>query len=101
MTQSSNPNGIDVDYVAKLARLKLTAEEQKKFSTQLGSILDYCRKISAVDVEGVEPTAHAFPLYNVWAADAAEAGLTTEQALSNAPSQRDNQVVVPKGIEES
>jgi len=53
------PVEIDVKYVAHLARLSLTPEEEQKIGAQLGNILGYIEKLKEVDVSGVEPTAHA------------------------------------------
>ena len=50
---------IDVKYVAHLARLKLSGEEEAKFGSQLGQILGYIAKLNELDVSQVEPTAHA------------------------------------------
>ncbi len=91
---------LDVDYVANLARIELTDEEKKKFSSQLGDVLEYFDKLNKVDVEGVEPTAHAFPRHNVWDEDQPRTGFSAEEALINAPHKRQDQVVVPKVIEE-
>ena len=91
---------LDVDYVANLARIELTDEEKKKFRSQFGDILKYFDKLNQVDVEGVEPTAHAFPRHNVWDEDEARSGFTAEEALSNAPAKRHDQIVVPRVIEE-
>jgi aspartyl-tRNA(Asn)/glutamyl-tRNA(Gln) amidotransferase subunit C len=98
MTMSSAPD-LNIDHVAKLARLALTAEEKAKFSQQLGDVLHHIEQLGKVDVTGIEPTAHAFPIINVWAEDVARAGLTVEAALRNAPAQRDNMIVVPKVVE--
>lgn len=95
----ANPGDIDIDHVANLARLALTPEEKTKFSRQLGEVLHHIRQLEQVDVSGIEPTAHAFPLDNVWQADESRAGLPVEAALRNAPAQRDNMVVVPKVVE--
>ena len=92
---------IDIDYVAALARIELTDEERQQFSAQLVDILNYFERIKAVDVSGIEPTAHAFPLYNVWGEDCAEPGFSPEEALLNAPELRDNQIVVPKVVEDA
>ena len=62
-------------------------------------MLAYIAQLNEVDVAGVEPTAHAFPVVNVWADDVAEPGLSVEDALRNAPEQRDNMFVVPKVVE--
>ncbi|MDB6094759.1 MAG: glutamyl-tRNA(Gln) amidotransferase, subunit [Verrucomicrobia bacterium] len=90
---------LDIEHVAKLARLALTAEEKATFSAQLGDVLHHIEQLAKVDVTGVEPTAHAFPLVNVWAEDVARSGLSAEAALRNAPVQRDHMVVVPKVVE--
>ena len=52
----------DVNYVAHLARLHLTPEEEKKLGAQLSGILAYIEKLKELDVANVEPTAHAVPL---------------------------------------
>ena len=62
-------------------------------------MLKYFDKLQELDVENVEPTAHAFPRYNVWDKDEARTGLPVAEALKNAPQSRQDQVVVPKVIE--
>lgn len=89
----------DVRYTAQLARLNLSEEEIAKFQAQLGQVLEYVEKLRAVDVTGVEPTAHAFPVHNVFRADEARPSFTAQQALSNAPRSANGLFVVPKVIE--
>ncbi len=93
------PADLNIDHVAKLARLALTPEEKAKFAQQLGDVLHHIEQLGKVDVTGVEPTAHAFPVYNVWADDVAQPGLPVELALKNAPAQRQDMIVVPKVVE--
>lgn len=95
---SSAPN-LDLEHVAKLARLALTPAEKEQFSQQLGDVLQHIEQLAKVDVTGIEPTAHAFPVVNVWAEDVARPGLPVEAALRNAPAQRDHLIVVPKVVE--
>ena len=90
---------MDVRYLAHLARLHLTDEEINRFQAQLGQILDYVRELSALPVEGVEPTAHAFPVHNVFRADEVKPGLEHDEAMANAPSERQGQFIVPRIIE--
>jgi aspartyl-tRNA(Asn)/glutamyl-tRNA(Gln) amidotransferase subunit C len=90
---------IDVKYVAHLARLSLSPEEEQKISEQLGNILGYIEKLKEVDVSGVEPTAHAFPLVNVTRPDEVRPSLSQEDALRNAPSQANGLFIVPKIVE--
>ncbi len=95
----SQPTDLNIDHIANLARLALTPEEKAKFATQIEDILNYIAQLKEVNVDGVEPTAHAFPIYNVWADDVAVPGLSVEDALRNAPATRDNMIVVPTVVE--
>lgn len=95
----SQPADLNIDHVASLARLALTPEEKAKFAEQLGHVLHHIEQLAKVDVSGVEPTAHAFAVYNVWREDVPQPGLPVELALKNAPAQRDHMIVVPKVVE--
>jgi aspartyl-tRNA(Asn)/glutamyl-tRNA(Gln) amidotransferase subunit C len=90
---------LNIEHVAKLARLALTADEKATFAQQLGSVLHHIEQLGKVDVSGVEPSAHASAVYNVWQEDVARPGLAVEQALRNAPAQREHMVAVPKVVE--
>lgn len=94
-----SPTDFNLDHVAHLARLALTPEEKVKFARQLGEVLHHIGQLAKVDVSNVEPTAHAFPVSNVWAEDIVQPGLPVEVALKNAPAQRQNMIVVPKVVE--
>jgi len=89
----------DIKYVAHLARLKLSPEEETQLGAQLGNILGYIEKLKEVDVTGVEPTAHAFPMVNVFRADEVRPGLSNDDALRNAPKRASGLFVVPKVVE--
>ena len=89
----------NIQYVARLARIELSPEEQQTLGAQLGNILGYVAKLKEVDVSGVEPTAHAFPLVNVTRPDEARPPLPHEEAMRNAPSQAGGLFVVPKIVE--
>jgi aspartyl-tRNA(Asn)/glutamyl-tRNA(Gln) amidotransferase subunit C len=89
----------DVKYVANLARLALTPEEEAKLGAQLQNILGFVEKLKEVDVSQVEATSHAFPLINVVRPDETRPGLSNEEALRNAPSKANGLFVVPKIVE--
>ena len=63
---------MDIDYVSNLIRIELTSDEKEKFQGQLGDVLKYFERLQGLDVEGGEPTAHAFPRFNVWDEDEAK-----------------------------
>ena len=48
----------DVEKIAELARLELTAEEAGAFTEQLGAILGYVRKLDELDTADVPPMSH-------------------------------------------
>ena len=90
----------EVRHVARLARLSLTDEELERMREQLDAILAYIDKLRELDVEGVEPTAHAVPLVNVMRDDALAPCLPQEQALANAPDRAGEFFRVPRIIED-
>ena len=90
---------IDVKYVAHLARLHLTLEEEQKFGAQLSQVLGYVEKLKELDVSQVEPMAHAVPLMNVTRPDEVAPSLSNEDALRNAPLAANGLFMVPKIVE--
>ena len=90
---------LDIKYVAHLARLQLTADEEKKLTMQLGHILGYIEKLNELDVTGVEPTAHAVPMVNVTRPDQIQPSLPHDAALRNAPARANGLFMVPKIVE--
>ncbi len=90
---------IDVKYVAHLARIALTPDEEQKLGAQLGHILAYIEKLKELDVANVEPTAHAIPLANVTRPDELRPSLPHDEAMRNAPAQANGLFVVPKIVE--
>lgn len=93
------PGDFDVQYVARLARIALTPEEEAKFAAQLSHVLGYIEKLNQLDVSGIEPTAHAVPMVNVTRPDEVQPSLTNEEALRNAPSKANGLFLVPKIVE--
>ena len=89
----------DIKYVAHLARIELSPDEEKKLSAQLGHILGYIEKLNQLDVSNVEPTAHAVPLINVTRPDRIGESLSQEEALRNAPARANGLFIVPKIVE--
>ncbi|MEY2480362.1 MAG: aspartyl-tRNA(Asn)/glutamyl-tRNA(Gln) amidotransferase subunit [Verrucomicrobiota bacterium] len=95
---ASTPD-LDVAYVAKLARLNLTAAETQLFQNQLGRVLEYADKLRNVDVSHIEAAAHAIPVFNVFREDEPRDFFTAEEALRNAPRKANGLFVVTKVVE--
>lgn len=90
---------MDVRYIANLARIDLSDEECDTFQGQLDAILGYIEKLKNVDVEGIEPTAHAAPVFDRLREDTARPGLTQDDLLRNAPESALGQIRVPKVVD--
>ena len=89
----------DVEYVAKLARLKLSEKEKEKFTKQLDQILKYVDKLNELDTKKVKPTTHVLPLKNVFREDRVGKSLEVKKVLENAPEKIKGFFKVPKIIE--
>ena len=88
-----------VEKVAKLARLQLTPEELDRYGKQLGAILDYIAKLEKLDVQDLEPLAHAVDTANVFREDVPRPSLPRAAALQNAPEKNGDFFIVPKIVE--
>lgn len=90
----------EVEHVARLARLELTAEEKERMRAQLDSILSYIDKLNELDTSGVEATSHVIPMVNVMREDEVRSSLPQEEALVNAPDREGEFFKVPRIIED-
>ena len=91
--------GKDVEYIARLARLKFSEEEKEKFASQLAKIVEYVEKLNELKTEGVDPTAYVLPVKNVTRPDEVRLSLKREAVLKLAPRSGDGFVKVPQIIE--
>ena len=84
-------NTFDKDVVRKvahLARLRVCDAELDLYAEQLARVLDHMSQLNELDTTNVAPTAHALPIVNVLRDDEPRDGLTTQDALHNAPRHR-------------
>ena len=94
------PVEIDVDHVARLARLSLSAEEKERLRRQLSVILEHAAKVREVAAGDVPPTSSPVPLSNVMRKDEARPCLSPEDALAGAPEVQDGRFRVPRIVEQ-
>jgi aspartyl-tRNA(Asn)/glutamyl-tRNA(Gln) amidotransferase subunit C len=90
------PVEIDIDHVARLARLALTANEKERLRAQLGQILEAAARVGEVATADVPPAASAIPRANVFRDDEPEPSLPTDEALRNAPDRANDRFRVPR-----
>jgi len=90
---------MDIEKVARLARLELSEEERQTFRNQMEQILTYMEQLNRLDTTGVEPTSHAIPLYNVFREDGVKPCFPQEEVLAIAPDEEEGHFKVPRIIE--
>ena len=82
-------------HVARLARLRLTADEVERMSSKLSTILDHIERINELDLDSVEPTSHVVEVENVLRADEPRESWPREQILESAPDPANGGFRVP------
>ena len=90
---------IDVEHVAKLARLGLSEAEKKLFAGQLSDILEYAEILKKLETKEIAPTSHAIPMKNVLREDRVAPYPEVEAILANAPQEEEHMFRVPKILE--
>ena len=91
----------DVAHVARLARLQLDDDELDLFTEQLAKVLAHARDVEALDVGDVPPTAHPYPLANIFRSDELRPSLDRDEVLAAAPAAEDGQFRVPPVLGEA
>jgi len=90
-----------VAHVAHLARLALSDDELELYTGQLASVLAHAADIEALDIAGVPPTAHPFPLTNVMREDEPQPCLERDEVLAMAPEAEAGQFRIPRILSEA
>lgn len=90
---------IDVDHVAKLARLGLSDEEKTLFAKQLGDILDFAASLQKLKTDDLPPSSHAIPIRNVWREDEVKPFANISSLIANAPAEENGAFKVPRIME--
>ena len=90
----------EVDHIAMLARLALTAEERDRFRDQLGQIIGYVEMMNQLDLSQVSPSTQVLGIQNVTRSDVARPGFPVDVALLNAPERVEDFFAVPPVLED-
>ncbi len=80
----------EVQHIAELAKLRLTAAEEALYQEQLSAILDYAERLNALDTAAISPTATVLPVHSVMRDDVARPSSPTADILANAPARVDD-----------
>jgi len=90
----------EVNYVARLSRIKMENDEMEKFTNQLDRILEYISKLNEIDTKEIKPTSHVVDIKNVMRKDKLTGeSLSNEEATAMGPDKEDKFFRVPKIIE--
>jgi aspartyl-tRNA(Asn)/glutamyl-tRNA(Gln) amidotransferase subunit C len=90
----------EVESMAHLARLELSATQARRYQEQLSAILDYAAMLNELDLTAVAPTTHAVAQVNIWRADEIAPSLTLAEALANAPQKAADQFLIQAVLED-
>lgn len=85
----------EVEHIAKLAHLDLSAEEKVRYREQLSDILDHIAKLNELDTSGISPMANAVEGASPLRADETRPSLPREKLLQNASDAEKGQFKVP------
>lgn len=90
----------DIQYVADLARLNLSAEEAERLARDMDSIIRYSMdKLKELDTDDVKPMEHVLPIRNVFREDRCERSFDRDEVLKNAPDKDSGCFRVPKVVD--
>jgi aspartyl-tRNA(Asn)/glutamyl-tRNA(Gln) amidotransferase subunit C len=90
-----------VAHVARLAMLELSEGELETFTGQLAAVLAHAEDVEALDIgDDVPPTAHPYPLCNVFRPDTVQPSLPRDEVLAAAPATEAGRFKVPPALGE-
>ncbi len=89
----------EVEHIANLARLDLTAEEKEEYRQQLSAILEHVERLQELDTAGIPPTASVLPTVGRLREDEPQVSLPVDVVLADAPQQKKDQFRVPPVLE--
>ena len=90
---------IDIKSVAKLAAIKLTDADEKKFEKDLNIILEHVDALSKMNIEDEEINIHPLGEKLNLREDVSSEFLTQDEAMSNSPETEDGHFVVPPSLD--
>jgi len=89
----------EVRHIAHLARLRLTADEESRYRTQLSAILEYAARLRSIDTSSIPPTASVLPLDAPLRQDLASPSDAAPHLIANAPEAAEAMFRIPPVFE--
>ena len=91
---------VDVEHIAKLARLKLSEHEVVRDQHDLSAVVKCVDQLNELGTDSVEPTAHPLPIHTVLREDEVAPSYEPDKALQNAPHRDGSFFAVPKVLDQ-
>jgi aspartyl-tRNA(Asn)/glutamyl-tRNA(Gln) amidotransferase subunit C len=88
-----------VRHVARLARIKVSAEEAANLERELTAILQWVEQLGEVDTSDVEPMTRVGEMKLPLRRDEVTTGEMADAIVKNAPLTEDHYFLVPKVVE--
>lgn len=92
-------NEATVRHVARLARIKVSAQEAKNLERELSGILEWVEQLGEVDTSKVEPMTRVEGMALPRRDDEITDGGYASAVVKNAPASEDHFFMVPKVVE--
>jgi aspartyl-tRNA(Asn)/glutamyl-tRNA(Gln) amidotransferase subunit C len=89
----------EVQHIATLARLELTAEEMERYREQLSAILDHVARLQQLDTNAIPPMSAVFSGDSHLRVDESRPPLPPDKILENTPHKADGQFKIPPVFE--
>ena len=89
-----------LEHLAQLARIELKESEEKKFSDDLGKILDYFKELQEVNTEDIQPMTGGTEIKNITRPDVInDDRLRPDKAVEAFPEKENGYLKVPPVFE--
>lgn len=89
----------DVEKIAHLARLELSASETEAVASSVSDILELVDKMQAINTDGITPLSHPFEAVQKLREDKVSETNRRDELQTLAPSSQDGLYLVPKVID--
>ena len=93
-------DGLDIDHIARLARLRLTPQERTLYEGQLANVLGHFRQLAEADLSNTSASLRLTVPDLSLRQDTPGETLGSEAVLRNAPAARDGHISVPRVVDD-
>ena len=89
----------DIEHIAKRSMLNLSETEIEKYRASMEEIVGFANKINELDTDGIEESAFASNMCNVFRKDEVKESFDRDELLKNAPSSNGEAYSLPSMME--